>query len=147
MRAWLVTFHLVGMVMWTGGVMAFVRLLTHHAVEPPSARPILSKIEKRLNYLIAFPGAILTIACGVLLVQAFGRDWFRVSLWLHVKLALVGLFFLLHYGATRAQHRIARLDPNAPLRSGGWTSLNVLFALLLVAIIALGAHQPMVGGS
>ena len=134
------------MVMWMGGVMAFARLLAHHAAEPPSARPILSKIERRLNYLVAVPGAILTIACGVLSIKGYGLDWFRVSLWLHAKLALVGVLLLLHLGATRAQHRIARLDPNAPLRSGAWTALNLIFAILLVAIIALAVHQPLVGG-
>jgi putative membrane protein len=147
MRAWLLTFHLIGIIMWMGGFMVFARLLAYHAVEPPSARPTLSKIEARLNYVVALPGAALAIACGVLLVRQHGLSWLRVALWLHVKLVLVVALLLAHLGATRAQRRIARLDPNAPIPRRGWRVLHFLLGLALIAIIALAVQQPMVAGA
>lgn len=144
-RGWLLTFHLVGVVMWMGGFMVFARMLRYHAEEPPSARPTLTKIETRLNFGIAIPGAILTLVCGLLAVRNYGLAWFRVSLWLHVKLVLVLVLLAAHLSATRAQRRIARLDVNQPVPRGGWRALHAILGVLLLAIIALAVHQPMYG--
>jgi uncharacterized membrane protein len=146
MRAWLLTFHLVGVIMWMGGFMVFARLLAYHAVEPPSARPTLSRIESRLNYFVAVPGAVLATGCGIFLVRQHGLHWLGVALWLHIKSVLVLVLLVAHLGATRAQRRIARLDPNAPIAGRGWRRLHLLVGLVLVAVIALAVQQPMLGG-
>jgi putative membrane protein len=145
-HAWLLTFHFVGMVMWLGGFFALVRVLGYHAVEPPSVRPTLRRIEWRANYLFAWPGAILVVATGAMLVRAYGYGWLRVSLWMQAKLALVGVLLLVHLGVSRTQRRIARLDLDHPL-ARGWSAISFLLLLLMIAITALSVHKPFVGGA
>src|SRR5436309_4742925 len=96
MRAWLLGFHLIGVVLWMGGLLAFSRILGYHAKEDPSVRPRFTFIEGRLNYLVAVPGALLTIAFGVWMAYGYGRAWFRVAVWLHWKLSFVLVLAVIH---------------------------------------------------
>ena len=81
-RGWLVGLHLIGVVLWMGGLLAFSRILGYQSKELPSVRPRLTFIESRLNWLVAVPGALLTIVFGVWLAWQHGEAWFRVSLWM-----------------------------------------------------------------
>jgi putative membrane protein len=143
MRAWLLTFHLVGVVLWRGGLLTFSRILGYHAREAPSVRPRYTWLEQRLNHLVTVPGAFLTIALGLWLIRVYGHAWFHVALWMHYKLALVAVVVLLHAILTVQQRRIARRSPNAPLRRGGFAAIHGTLGLLLIAILALAIHQPM----
>ena len=146
MRAWLLTFHFVGMVMWLGGCFTLARVLGYHAVEPPSVRPTLRRIEARANYLFAWPGAILVLTTGAMLVRTYGASFLRVSLWMQAKLVLVGLLLLVHLGVSRTQRRIARLDLDHPV-ARGWSTISFVLLVLTVAITALSVHKPFVGGA
>jgi putative membrane protein len=145
-RAWLLTFHLVGVVLWMGGLLTFSRVLGYHAREAPSVRPRYSWLEGRLNYLVTIPGAAVTIGFGLALVSVYGRAWFAVATWLHYKLALVGAVLVLHAILTVDQRRIARRPPEAPMRRARYAALHGTLGLLLVAILALATHQPMAAG-
>jgi uncharacterized integral membrane protein (TIGR00701 family) len=145
-KGWLVTAHLVGAIGWLGGLILLVRVLRYHADEPPSARPTLSRLEKRINWTAAIPSAVLSIAAGVLLVRQHGVAWLRTSFWMQAKLALVLVLLISHLGVTRAQRRIARLDANAPLSRAPFGALALGIGLLLVAIVALSVHTPRVDG-
>src|SRR3954453_13952246 len=96
MRAWALAFHLVGVVLWMGGLLTFSRILGYHAREAPSVRPRYSWMEGRLNWLVAGPGAVLTIGCGLWLLNIYGAQWFRVALWMHWKLVLVIVVVIIH---------------------------------------------------
>ncbi len=146
-RSWLLSAHLVGMVGWLGGLIVLLRVMRLKATEPPSARATLARLEARLNWGMVIPSAILSTAAGVLLVRHYGLAWLRVSLWMHVKLALVLVLLFVHLGVTRAQRRISRLDHNAPLSRAPFGLLSYVVGALLVAIAVLAIHRPMVGGS
>jgi protoporphyrinogen IX oxidase len=144
-RGWLLTLHFIALVMWMGGLFMVVRLLGYHAIEPPSVRATLRRIEARANYLYAWPGAILSCASGALLVRLYGLAWLRVSLWLQVKLVLLAILLLIHLGITRAQRRIAGSDLDHPV-ARGWNVMAFLLLAFLVAIVGLSVHRPLVGG-
>lgn len=146
MRGWLLTFHLVGAVLWTGGLFVLTRLLSYHAGEPPSARPTLSRIESRLGWLWVIPAALLSIGSGGWLVSGLGVDWLRVSLWMQAKLALVGVLLFVHGSALLAMRRVARRDPNEAISRAPWRALSVMVVILLVAVIALSVQRPWIGG-
>ena len=95
-RGWILGFHLIGVVLWMGGLLTFSRILGYHSKELPSARPRFTFIEGRINWLVAVPGAVLTIVFGMWLVRQHGEAWFRVALWLHIKLALVVGVVVIH---------------------------------------------------
>lgn len=143
MRGWLLGFHLIGVVLWMGGLMAFSRILGYHSKELPSARPRFSFIEGRLNNLVALPGALLTIVFGLWMVHGYGMAWFRVALWLHIKLALVVAVVAIHLVLTVKQRQVARNAPETPMSRGLYAALHGLVGLLLIAIVLLATHQPM----
>jgi putative membrane protein len=143
MRGWLLGFHLVGVVLWMGGLMAFSRIMGYHAKEAPSVRPRYSFLEGRLNYLVALPGAFLTVAFGVWMAYQHGMQWFRVAAWLHYKLALVAIVAVIHALLSVKHYQIRRASPSAPVSRALFASLHGTVGLLLIAIVLLATHQPM----
>ena len=142
-RGWLLAFHLLGAILWMGGLLTVSRVLGYHSKEDPSVRPRFVWLEGRLNYLVALPGAGLTLLCGIALAYVYGAAWFRVALWLHIKLTLVVVVALVHLGLTLKQRSIARQSPNEPVSRALFAALHGTIGLLLIAILLLAVHQPM----
>ena len=142
-RAWLLTFHLLGVVLWMGGLLTLTRVMGYHAREAPSVRPRYTWLEGRMNYLVTFPGAFLTILFGLLLVTQHGMAWFRVAVWMHWKLALVAAATVIHIVTTVKQRKIARQSPSEKVPRALFAALHGTLGLLLIAILALAVHQPM----
>ena len=143
MRSWLLGFHLIGVVLWMGGLLTFSRIMGYHSKEAPAVRPRFSFLEGRLNGLVALPGAILTILFGVLMTVDYGRAWFRVAMWLHIKLTLVIVVAAIHVFLTLKQRQVAKQSPDVPLNRALYASLHGIIGLLVIAIILLATHQPM----
>ncbi|MDB4966120.1 MAG: rane protein [Myxococcales bacterium] len=142
-RGWLIGFHLIGVVLWMGGLMAFSRILGYHSKELPSARPRFTFIEGRLNWLVAVPGAVLTVAFGLWLAIDHGMAWFRVASWMHWKLTLVLAVVVIHTVLTVKHGQIRRAHPAEPMSRGLYAALHGTVGLLLIAIVLLATTQPM----
>jgi protoporphyrinogen IX oxidase len=142
-RGWLVGFHLIGVVLWMGGLLTFSRVLGYHSKEHPTIRPRLTYIEGRLNALVAWPGAILTIVFGVWLTYDHGRAWFAVAAWLHFKLALVIATLGIHIALTVLHYKIRRAHPAEKMNRGLYAALHGFVGLLLIGIVLLATNQPM----
>ena len=142
-RGWLVGLHLIGVVLWMGGLLAFSRILGYHTKELPSARPRFTFIEGRLNWLVAVPGALLTIVFGVWLAYQHGAAWFRVASWMHYKLTLVLVVAVIHVVLTVKHAQIRRAAPSAPMSRALYAALHGTIGLLLIAIVLLATNQPM----
>jgi uncharacterized membrane protein len=143
MRATLVAFHLLGVVLWMGGLLTFSRVMGYHARESPTVRPRYVWLEGRLNYLVTIPGFVITLGCGLGLMRIYGMQWFHKAVWMHWKLALVGMVAILHIGLTAQQRRVARRPPDAPMKRALYAAIHGTIGLLLMAILLLAAHQPM----
>jgi putative membrane protein len=142
-RGWLIGFHLIGVVLWMGGLLAFSRILGYHSKELPSARPRFTFVEGRLNWLVAIPGAVVTIVFGVWIAVQHGMAWFRVASWMHWKLALVGAVLVIHLVLTFKHRQILRAHPAAPMNRALYAALHGTVGLLLIAIVLLATNQPM----
>jgi uncharacterized membrane protein len=143
MRATLLAFHLLGVVLWMGGLLTFSRVMGYHARESPTVRPRYVWLEGRLNYLVTIPGFVITLGCGLGLMRIYGMQWFEKAVWMHWKLGLVGIVAILHVGLTVQQRRIGRRPPDAPMKRALFAAIHGTIGLLLVAILLLAAHQPM----
>ena len=142
-RGWLIGFHLIGVVLWMGGLMAFSRILGYHSKELPSARPRFTFVEGRLNWLVAVPGAVLTTVFGLWLAVDHGMAWFRVASWMHWKLTLVLAVVVSPTIMTLTHHQIRRAQPAAPMNRALYAALHGTVGLLLIAIVLLATNQPM----
>jgi putative membrane protein len=143
MRGWVLAFHLVGVVLWMGGLMTFSRVLGYHAREAPSVRPRFTYLEGRLNWLVSVPGMVLTIGCGLGLLSIYGAAWFRVATWMHIKLTLVVAVIAIHAVLTAKQRRIARQRPDEPVPRALFAAMHGMVGLLLIGILILACVQPM----
>jgi putative membrane protein len=143
MRSWLLGFHLIGVVLWMGGLLTFSRILGYHSKEQPAVRSRFSFLEGRLNGLVALPGAVLTILFGVWMTIDYGKAWFRVAIWLHYKLTAVIVVAIIHVVLTVKQRQVARQSPDVPLNRALYASLHGIIGLLVILIILLATHQPM----
>jgi putative membrane protein len=144
MRATLLALHLLGVVLWMGGLLTFSRILGYHTRESPSVRPRYTWLEGRLNYLVTVPGAVLTLIFGLWLTANYGGlDWLRVTLWMQWKLALVAVILVIHGVLTLKHRRIQRSPPDAPMKRAVFAALHGTLGLLLIAILFLAAHKPL----
>ncbi len=139
----LIAFHLLGVVLWMGGLLTLSRLLGYHVLEHPSVRPRYAWLEARLNYAVAIPGAFLTLGTGVTQMALDGADYFRSARWLHIKLGLVAAIALVHILLTVKQMRIRRGPADAPLRRAPFAAAHGTLGLLLMGALLLAVlKQP-----
>lgn len=96
MLLWYKALHVFFMIAWMVGIFYLPRLFVYNAQsQSPDVKAQLNIMQRRL-WLFITPFAVLTLVFGVLLMYTYGYDWFKASLWMHVKLALVILFYIYH---------------------------------------------------
>lgn len=139
---WLLAFHVVGVVMWLGSLMALSRVLGYHTREPPSVRPRFSFVEGRLDVGGAMPGALLTLLTGLGLLAMEPMGWFRAQGWLHTKLLLVLFLALIHGGVRIRYRRMARQRADQPTSRAFFGAAHGIVGLLLIGIIILAIVRP-----
>jgi protoporphyrinogen IX oxidase len=88
--------HILGLVLWVGGLLATSMTLTRHTQETESAaREALARLERIFMRGLSDIGALLTIVAGVSLIST-NAHYFLHAPWLHIKLTFVLLLIGLH---------------------------------------------------
>lgn len=94
--SWLLGFHIIGIIMWMGGLFALTRHAGMHVGLKDAPRPALSLYESKSYFMGALPGMILTVGTGLALLfgNAAGAGYFLKAdgiygTTFHVKLLLV----------------------------------------------------------
>src|SRR5690242_12359591 len=92
--------HLIFMVTWFAGLFYLVRLFVYHREAESKPSPIKEALqeqyalmERRLYYIITWPGMVLTVIFGTLLIISNPS---YLDVWLYVKLGMVLLLILYH---------------------------------------------------
>jgi len=94
MVAWLLVFHLIGLVFWLGSLLVVTHVLALHSEEPsPEARAAFGRLEMRLFKGLAHPGAALMVFTGGILIAE--KPHYLLEHWLHAKLLLVAVLMVL----------------------------------------------------
>ncbi|MEM0513887.1 MULTISPECIES: CopD family protein [Pseudoalteromonas] len=133
--------HLFFMVAWFAGIFYLPRLFVYHALnEEKSCSAMLKVMERRLLFFVT-PFAILTAVFGGLLIAEYGREWFRASMWLHYKLALVLVLYAYHGYCFKL---LADFKHDRNTRSDRFYRIfNEFPVLILAAIIFLAVLKPV----
>ena len=140
----LLAFHLLGVVLWMGGLLTLTRVLGYHARELPSVRPRLSWIEGRLDTLVAMPGALIVAGTGLAQLILEGRAYWSAALWLHWKLGLVGVVAVLHFVTSRRRRALAQGPATGKVPRALFAAVHGTIGLLLIAILVLAmVKRPM----
>ncbi len=131
--------HLLGMVIWVGGLMAMSRVMVLHAKEPAGGGPaaaVLSRLEGRFN-VFALLGAVLTALTGLYQLSEWQPGQFRHARWMHHKLTAVLLLVAVHAVLYSVHRKWQRLGPEAKLSRGQAAGLHGAVGILLIAILSL----------
>ncbi|MFT2091908.1 CopD family protein [Paraglaciecola sp. 2405UD69-4] len=127
--------HIFFMVAWMSGIFYLPRLFIYHTLTPHQVVKDQFKVMERRLWFFITPFALLTLVFGVWLITLYGKEWFAVARWLHIKLSLVTLlyayhiylFFLMRAFAKDANKHSARF----------YRFLNETPVLIVLAIIGL----------
>ncbi len=132
--------HIFFMVAWFAGIFYLPRLFVYHAMtEERSNQSMLKIMERRLLFFVT-PFAVLTAVFGTWLIHLYGLDWFKLSLWLHIKLKLVLLLYIYHGYCFKL---LADFKHDRNQRSDKFYRIfNEVPVLILLAIIILAVMKP-----
>jgi uncharacterized membrane protein len=146
MVAWILVFHLIGLVFWLGSLLVVTHILAIHSEEPSTeARTTLGRLEMKLLTGLAHPGAALMVITGIILIGE--KPHYLREHWLYAKLLLVAVLFVLDL---RVYFRTtAFLAGRAELRRRECMALHGAISLVFFAILILVLLKPfgMRGGT
>jgi len=136
MHQWLLTGHLIGVILWMGSLFAVYWLLRLHAQAP---RDVLDKLTLMERSLALTMDLAATLAIGAGLAMALRKDGTHPTsnlfvapgaAWFHIKLTVVVLGILPVHGMVRG--KIARFGRGEISNVPQW-----MWSLLLAAIVAI----------
>lgn len=94
---WVKSLHVIFMVTWFAGLFYLPRLFVYHAMcEDDAGNQRFKVMERKLFYGIMTPGGVLTIIFGLVLLKLYAWESYADTLWLTVKLVLVGVLIVYH---------------------------------------------------
>jgi len=139
MVAWILVFHLIGLVFWLGSLLVVTHVLAVHSEEPSTeARAALGRLEIKIFNGLAHPGAALMVITGIILISQ--NPLYLREHWLHAKLLLVAVLIVLDL---RIYYRTtAYLAGRVELRRRECMALHGAVSLVFFAILILVMLKP-----
>jgi len=153
MVAWILVFHIIGLVFWLGSLLVVTQIVSIHTEETSAqTRVTLAQLETKLLKGLAHPGAAIMVVTGILLLYQ-DPNYLRET-WLHAKLFLVVVLVVLDLWLTfrtRAfQEGKIELSRRECMVLHGAISLVFLVIVILVLVKPFGVHRreaQRVGGA
>jgi len=140
MILWYKALHVFFMIAWMAGIFYLPRLFVYNAESSDAAVKAQLNIMQRRLWLFVTPFAILTLIFGLLVIFEYGAGWFKASMWLHVKLLIVCLYYAYHaYLFVLMRQFMAGANKHSPKF---YRYLNELPVLALLAIVILAIVKP-----
>jgi uncharacterized membrane protein len=136
MYTWLLTGHLIGVILWMGSMFAVYWLLRLHAQAPKDALDKITLMERSLALTMDL-AATLAIGAGLVMALSKGGTHPTSNLfaapgagWFHIKLTVVVLGILPVHGMIRG--KVGKFSRNQISNVPQW-----MWSLLLIAIVAI----------
>ena len=137
---WLKAFHLFFVVSWFAGLFYLPRLFVYHAMTGDQATRDHLKVMERKLYRFVTPMMWLTIGLGLWMLYEYAWAAWSSMLWLHLKIALVGLLVIYHF---YCGHLVARFAGDSNRHSHVWYRwFNEIPVLILLPVIVLTIVKP-----
>jgi len=139
MTAWILVFHVTGLVFWLGSLLVVTHILAIHSEEPSmEVREALGRLEVKLFKGLAHPGAAVMVISGIIMIGE--NPHYLREHWLQAKLLLVVLLIILDL---RVYFRTgALLAGGAELRRRECMALHGAISLVFFVILILVLLKP-----
>lgn len=133
-------FHIIFVVTWFAGLFYLPRLFVYHVGADDTPGIERFKIMERKLFAITTIGGLGALFFGLWLTIAYAWSAFSSSLWLHLKLVLVGLLIAFHcyLGKLVVDFRYDRVRHGEKF----FRWLNEFPALILIAVVILAVAKP-----
>jgi putative membrane protein len=135
--------HLLGAVLWTGGILAISRVMVLMTKQPAALRPVLAHLGTRFN-ILALLGAVLSVASGLYQLSLWPVGFFKEARWMHHKLTLILVLVVVHGLCWTKLRTWQKADDKTPLSRGLAAGLHGVAGLVLIGILLtvyLGQHH------
>lgn len=148
--AWVKSGHLIGVVLWIGGLFTVYWLLRMHATAPREVHEKLTLMERSMAMATDLAAA-LAIGCGI--AMTFGQTPnFLVQPrhgWFHIKLTVVVVGVLSVHGMIRAKVGKFSRGKITPVPSWVWTLLlaSVMAIMILVSRVRYAMEFALPSGA
>ena len=147
--------HIVGFVAWFAGLFYLVRMFVYHTEaydheEPKKGilRDQFNIMEWRVYKIICNPAMMITWTCGLLMIYAYGYEWFAVNHWLHFKIVLLILMTIYHLYCKKLIKRLE--NEKTEFSSTQFRLFNEVPTLFLILISSIAvfknATNPLILG-
>ncbi|MCW8889269.1 MAG: CopD family protein [Sedimenticola sp.] len=137
---WLKAWHLIFMVTWFAGIFYLPRLYVYHAMTDDQPGKERFKVMERKLYYFTMPWMILTLFFGFWMLYEYAWTAYSTMLWLHIKLALIGVLVIYHFYCGHLM-RVFAADKNT--RSHVWYRwFNEVPVVILFAVVLLASLKP-----
>jgi putative membrane protein len=137
--AWWLTFHLLGIVLWAGGLLAISRMAAYHTAEAPEVQPRFAWVEWRMYWLVTVPGMVITLVTALGLL-ATGPMPYGALGWFRLKMALVVLLLGLH-GLLHTKLKALKADP-AGQKKAVFSAVHGTIGLTLIGLLVMAVVKP-----
>lgn len=140
MDPWLKAIHIIGLILWMGGLFLLARHLGDHVdLDTSEAREAFASWERKTYYMSVLPGFILSLGSGLyaLFAQGFGHYLSSEGPWggtFHFKLLLIVILI----GADQAVHfKMRSLHGDGDGSRGLFMAVHGIVGLLFIVIVFL----------
>jgi putative membrane protein len=137
--AWWLTFHLLGVVLWTGGLLSISRMAAYHTAEAPEVQPRFAWVEWRMYWLVAVPGMVITLIAAAGLLATGPLPYMSLG-WFHAKMALVVLLLGLH-ALLHVKLKALRAHPEGQ-RKAVFSAVHGTIGLTLIGLLIMTLVRP-----
>lgn len=132
--AWSLFFHLIGMVMWVGGLMMLTRVMQVFT-QPYDGTAMIVGIARRLWKGFVLTGLVLSLVSGIAqLVLGGGPGLYLQQGWFHGKITLVMVLFAV---TLLVGFEVGKVRQGQLLTRGKLIALHAATGVVLVGIVFL----------
>ena len=137
---WIVSLHIIFMVMWFAGLFYLPRLFVYHAACDDSPGDERFKVMERKLYIITNIGFYGTLVFGLILVFSYAWNAYYTSGWFWIKAAMVAVLIAYHF---YCGHLVKVFRDGKNTRSHKfYRMINEIPVLPLVVVVYLVIAKP-----
>lgn len=140
---WFLAFHIIGLILWLGGLLDLTRILGYHVKEEIPVQVRLSWMEFRMYWFVSTPGMLLSVIMGLLLfVHGGGVDVYfgGAQKWFVVKFVLALFLIIIHFALGKMLMTL-RAEPQKtnPAR---FKAMHGITGLIFIGVVLLVFLKP-----
>ena len=139
MSAWLQAFHVIGLILWMGGLLHLARHLGYHAeIDDPEIREKFADWESTTYYATVLPGLLLALGTGLWSMFSLGFGHYLTGdAWggtFHMKLLMVAILI----GVDQVVHfKMRSLHQDGEGNRGLFMALHGVVAFFFIVIVII----------